>query len=111
MLPCVERDIAADAIILFLAGVVTPLTALSASFGTLGALTDDTENEDNVAPAASEPFECNEAVEFRIGREATGAVALVFVKDSAVAVELIELAKLEYGVVFARPNGAGWFAV
>ena len=68
----------------------------------LGALTDSTEDE---------LFECNEAVEFSIGREATSAVALVFIKDAAVAVEPIELAMLEYGVVFARPKGAGWFAV
>lgn len=35
---------------------------------------------------------------------------MVFIKDAAVAVEFIELAKLEYGVVFASPKGAGLFA-
>lgn len=45
-----------------------------------------------------------------IGREATGAIALVFIKGAAVALKFIELAKLEYGVVYASPKGAGLFA-
>ena len=90
---------------------LTALTTLLALIGMLGALTDCTDDEDNVAPAAIELFECEEAVEFTIGREAAGAVALVFIKDAAVIVGPIGLAMLEYGVVFARPKGAGWFAV
>ena len=110
-LSCVERDRAPDATAVVVANVFTALTALLASIGTLGALTDGMEDEGKVAPAVIELFECEEAVEFSIGREATGAVALVFIKDTAVVVEPIELAMLEDGVVFARPKGAGWFAV
>ena len=108
-LPCVERNRGADATEVVLAGVVMALTALLAWTGPLGALTDVTGDDGTVALAAIELLECNEVVEFKIGREATGAVALVFIKDAAVAVESIELAKLEYGVVFASPKGAGLF--
>ena len=102
---------APDATVVVVANVFMALTALLASIGTLGVITDSTDDEGNAATAVIEMFECKEAVEFRIGREATGAVALVFIKDAVVVVEPTRLAMLEYGVVFARPNGAGWFAV
>ena len=107
-LSCVERGRAWDAAEDIL--VVMVLTSLSASAGPLGTLTDSTGTEGSVATAVIELFACNEAVEFRTGREATGAVALVFIKDAGVAFEFIELAKLGYGVVFASPKGAGLFA-